>query len=234
LDAKKRLRAIVEASELGAGFQIAMKDLEIRGAGDILGANQHGAIQVVGVSHFIRMLNQAVDNLKEGREAKASTEAPKDVSIEIPLPAFIPDDYIVSAKDKIGVYQRLAAADNFGYLSELKEDLIEDYGKMPTEVANLFNVLELKLLAKEAGLTNIRAENIHGKGERTIILSMSDKVRPENILSLLEFNKKWLVSGSKLKITFEDVGVNWVDGLKQSLKELGKKLKNRPGAEVEK
>ena len=234
LDAKKRLRAIVEASELGAGFQIAMKDLEIRGAGDILGANQHGAIQVVGVSHFIRMLNQAVENLKEGREAKASAEAPKDVSIEIPLPAFIPDDYIVSAKDKIGIYQRLAAADNFSYLAELKDDLVEDYGKMPTEVANLFHVLELKLLAKKAGLTNIRADNIHGRGERILVLSMSDQVRPENILSLLEFNKKWLVSCSKLKITFEDVGVNWVDGLKESLKELGKKVKNAPGSEVKK
>ena len=70
LDAKKRLRAIVEASELGAGFQIAMKDLEIRGAGDILGANQSGAINIVGVSHFVRMLNQAVEDLKAGRKVE--------------------------------------------------------------------------------------------------------------------------------------------------------------------
>lgn len=234
LDAKKRLRAIVEASELGAGFQIAMKDLEIRGAGDILGANQHGAIQVVGVSHFIRMLNQAVENLKEGRETKTVTEPPRDVSIEIPLPSFIPDDYIVSSKDKIGVYQRLAAADNFEYLEELRDDLIEDYGRMPKEVANLFYVLELKLFAKKANLTNIRAENIHGRGERLIILSMSDLVRPENILSLLEYNSKWLVSGSKLKISFEELGPNWVDGLKESLEALGRKIKNTPGSVAEK
>ena len=128
----------------------------------------------------------------------------------------------------------MAAADNFSYLAELKDDLVEDYGKMPTEVANLFHVLELKLLAKKAGLTNIRADNIHGRGERILVLSMSDQVRPENNLSLLEFNKKWLVSCSKLKITFEDVGVNWVDGLKESLKELGKKVKNAPGSEVKK
>jgi len=233
IDAKKRLRAIVEASELGAGFQIAMKDLEIRGAGDILGANQHGAINVVGVSHFIRMLNKAVEDLKEGRQTK-TTEVPQEVSIEIPLPAFIPDDYIVSSKDKIGVYQRLAAADNFGYLEELEQDLIEDYGRMPKEVANLFHVLELKLLAKKAYLTNIRAENIHGKGERQLILSMSDLVRPENILSLLEYNSKWLVSGSKLKISFEVLGVSWVDELKESLRRLGKKMKNLPGEKVQK
>ena len=162
------------------------------------------------------------------------TGVPKEVSIEIPLPAFIPDDYIVSAKDKIGVYQRLAAADNFEYLSELKADLIEDYGRMPKEVANLFYVLELKLLAGKAFLTNIRAENIHGKGERMIVLSMSDKVRPENVLSLLDYNAKWLVSGTKLKILFSDLGVNWVDELKEGLKQLGRGLKNRPGAEVEK
>lgn len=234
LDAKKRLRAIVEASELGAGFQIAMKDLEIRGAGDILGANQHGTLNVVGVSHFIRMLNQTVDQLKEGKEAEVETGVPKEVSIEIPLPAFIPDDYIVSAKDKIGVYQRLAAADNFDYLSELRADLIEDYGRMPKEVANLFHVLELKLLAGKAFLTNVRAENIHGKGERMIVLSMSDKVRPENILNLLEYNSKWLVSGSKLKIGFVELGVNWVDELKEGLKRLGRAMKNIPGAEVEK
>lgn len=233
IDAKKRLRAIVEASELGAGFQIAMKDLEIRGAGDVLGANQHGAISVVGVSHFIRMLNQAVDSLKDGKEAKMGG-VPQEVSIEIPVPSFIPDDYIVSAKDKIGVYQRLSAADNFEYLCELRDDLIQDYGKMPMEVSNLFSVLELKLYAKKALLTNVRAENIHGKGERTIVLSMSDQIKPENILNMLEFNDKWLVSGTKLKISFEDLGVNWVDGLKESLKRLGNKMKNKLGDKVEK
>jgi transcription-repair coupling factor (superfamily II helicase) len=234
LDAKKRLRAIVEASELGAGFQIAMKDLEIRGAGDILGASQHGSLNVVGVSHFIRMLNQTVENLKEGRVDEVATGVLKEVSIEIPLPSFIPDDYIVSAKDKIGVYQRLAAADNFDYLSELRTDLIEDYGRMPKEVANLFHVLEMKLLASRAFLTNVRAENIHGKGDRLVVLSMSDKVKPENILNVLEYNAKWLVSGTKLKINFEDLGVNWVDELKESLKRLGKSMKNKPGDQVKK
>ena len=234
IDAKKRLRAIVEASELGSGFQIAMKDLEIRGAGDILGANQHGTIQVVGVSHFIRMLNQAVEDLKEGKISAEAGELPQEVSIEIPLPAFIPDDYIVSSKDKISVYQRLAAADNFNYLEELRSDLIEDYGRMPKEVANLFYVLEIKMLAKRAGLTNVRAENIYGKGEREIVLSMSNRVRPEHILNLLEYNSEWLVSGNKLKIPMEELGVSWVDELKEGLKRLGKKAKNIPGSVAEK
>ena len=98
LDAKKRLRAIVEATELGSGFQIAMKDLEIRGAGDILGAKQHGVINVVGVSHFIRMLNKAVDDLKAGKVMRA--EEPEEVAIELPISAYIPDTYIVTAKTR--------------------------------------------------------------------------------------------------------------------------------------
>ena len=232
LDAKKRLKAIVEANELGAGFQIAMKDLEIRGAGDILGANQSGAIQVVGVSHFVRMLNQAVDSLKKGKKVDEGSAVP-DVTIEIPLPAYVPDEYIVSAKEKISVYQKLAAADTLEYLTELKTELIEDYGKMPEEVSNLFRVLEIKMLAKKASIINVKAENVHSQEDRQIVLHMSGKVRPENIMSLLDFNSHWIISGTKLKIPFKDLGVPWVEGLKKSLTALGKKMKNLPGAEVE-
>lgn len=233
LDAKKRLKAIVEANELGAGFQIAMKDLEIRGAGDILGANQSGAIQVVGVSHFVRMLNQAVDSLKKGKKVEEGQAVP-EVTIEIPLPAYIPDEYIVSAKEKISVYQKLAGADTADYLTELKAELTDDYGKMPEEVANLFRVLEVKMLAKKAGIINVKAENVHSSEDRQIVLHMSGKVRPENIMSLLDCNSKWVISGTKLKISFKDLGVQWVEELKKGLAALGKKAKNAPGSEVEK
>lgn len=234
LDAKKRLKAIVEANELGAGFQIAMKDLEIRGAGDILGANQSGAIQVVGVSHFIRMLNQAVDDLKKGKKVKDHETSIKDVTIEIPLPAYIPDEYIVSSKEKISVYQKLAGADTLEYLTELRTELVEDYGRMPEEVSNLFRVLEIKMFAKKAGVINVKAENVHSQEDRQIVLHMSDKVRPENIMSLLEYNGKWVISGTKLKISFRDLGLSWVEELNKCLLALGKKMKNLPGSEVEK
>jgi len=233
LDAKKRLRAIVEANELGAGFQIAMKDLEIRGAGDILGANQSGAIQVVGVSHFIRMLNQAVDDLKKGRKVTDEHSVP-EVTIEIPLPAYVPDEYIISSKEKISVYQKLASADTLEYLTELRAQLVEDYGRMPEEVANLFRVLESKMLGKKARIINVKAENVHGTDDRQIVLHMSSHVKPENIMSLLDENSKWIISGTKLKIKIKDLGVNWVEELKKSLAALGKKMKNAPGSEVEK
>lgn len=225
IDAKKRLRAIVEASELGSGFQIAMKDLEIRGAGDILGVNQHGAINVVGVSHFMRMLNKAVDDLKAGK--RTETDEIIDVSIELPLTCFIPDNYVVNTKEKINVYQRLASADNKEYLDELASELVEDYGQMPREVRNLFRVLELKILAKKAFLTNIKAENIHDPDQRQIVMTMSDKMKPEHIFNMLEYNSKWIISGSKLKIKSKDLGVNWFSELRENVRRLGGSLKKK-------
>ncbi|MBP9718449.1 transcription-repair coupling factor [Candidatus Gracilibacteria bacterium] len=223
LDAKKRLRAIVEASELGAGFQIAMKDLEIRGAGDILGVNQHGVINVVGVSHFIRMLNKAVEDLQAGRQAAAVGEEP-EVAIELPLTSYIPDDYIVNSKEKINVYQRMAAADSLDYLDEVKEDVIEDFGKLPREVSNLFRVIELKILAKRAAITVVKAENVHMQTGKYIVMYMSKHVKPENIVYMLSHNAKWEVSGTKLRINIENLGLSWFDELKTCVKMLGEKI----------
>ncbi len=222
LDAKKRLRAIVEASELGAGFQIAMKDLEIRGAGDVLGVNQSGTINVVGVSHFMRMLKKAVDDLKEGRKGDHLKEAEEneEVTIELPLNAYIPDNYILSSKEKISVYQKLSNADTKTYLDELQNDTVEEYGKMPKEVLNLFTVLHLKILAKEAGIVNVKAENIHKKEKQEIVLQMGSKVKPENIVNMLNYNQYWRITGTRLRIKTAELGNDWVKGLEESLKAL--------------
>lgn len=225
LDAKKRLRAIVEACELGSGFQIAMKDLEIRGAGDILGANQHGVINVVGVSHFMRMLNKAVADLKAGRVLEGEEEI-SDVSIELPVPAYIPDSYVVDARDKISAYQKLSSADTVTYLEEIRDEFIEEYGKMPEEVFNLFKIIELKIFAKMAGLVNIRAESVPMSKDKEIVLHMSKKVKPANIISILEYNPKWVISGQKLRINVGDLGMRWFNELKESVKALGKAAKH--------
>jgi transcription-repair coupling factor (superfamily II helicase) len=223
LDAKKRLRAIVEASELGSGFQIAMKDLEIRGAGDILGVNQHGVINVVGVSHFIRMLNKAVEDLQAGKISDDSEVEP-EVSIELPMTAYIPDDFILNSKEKINIYQRMAGADTVDSLEELKDDVVEEYGKLPREVVNLFRVIELKMYAKKAGLTIVKAENIHMKVGKQIILFMGKHVKPGNIVYMLSHNSAWAISGNKMKILIENLGLNWFDELKECIKMLGEKI----------
>lgn len=223
LDAKKRLKAIVEASELGSGFQIAMKDMEIRGAGDILGAKQHGVINVVGVSHFIRMLNKAVEDLKAGRIMRE--EEPEDISVELPVTAFIPDQYITNTKEKVSVYQKLSAADSMQYLEEVREDLIADYGPLPVEVINFFKVIEMKINARLAGIVGVKAESVYLTKDKEVILQMSNLVKPENIMNLLEYNHKWTISGNKLKIKIEDLGFQWEDELNNCLKKLAEKVK---------
>jgi len=230
LDAKKRLRAIVEASDLGSGFQIAMKDLEIRGAGDILGANQHGVINVVGVSHFMRMLNKAVEDLKAGRRSVgADGEEESVVTIELPIPAYIPDSYIINSKDKIGAYQKLAAVDNVEYLDEIREELLEEYGKMPREVSSLFRIIELKIYAKKAGITNVKAEAVYGtgaSGDKDIVLTMGPRVKPANIISLLEYNPSWIITGNKLRVKITELGTQWFEELKNCIAKLSEVAKH--------
>lgn len=223
LDAKKRLKAIVEASELGSGFQIAMKDLEIRGAGDILGAKQHGVINVVGVSHFIRMLNKAVEDLKAGRVLRE--EEPDDITVELPISAFIPDKYITNTKEKIAVYQKLSGADSLDYLKEVKDELMTEYGHLPLEVVNFFKVIEMKMHAKAAGVVGVKAESVYLTKDKEVILHMSNLVKPENIMNLLDYNNQWMISGNKLKIRMESLGFQWVDELNNCLKALATSVK---------
>ena len=223
LDARKRLKAIVEASELGSGFQIAMKDLEIRGAGEILGANQSGTMQVVGVSHFIRMLNKAVDDLRSGRTEES--DEIQEVSIELPINAYIPDYFIPVSKDKISYYQKLSGANDISYLQEIKEDMQDEYGRLPNEVHNLLQVIELKIHAKAANLLNVKSQDssISTKGKQ-IVLTISDKVKPTNIISLLNHNEKWVISGNKLRINLEHLGAHWFQELINSVEALSKKI----------
>ena len=225
LDAKKRLRAIVEASDLGSGFQIAMKDLEIRGAGDILGANQHGVINVVGMAHFMRMLNKAVEDLKMGRVIEGE-EVVENVSVELPIPAYIPDNYISDSKEKIGTYQKLSSADSNDYLKEIRDELIDAFGKMPREVDNLFKIIQLKMIAKDAGLMNIKSETVPMSKDKEIVLHMSGAVKPANIVNLLEYNPNWRIIGSRLRINKKLLTENWFKELNNCVKKLSKKAEH--------
>lgn len=218
LDAKKRLRAIVDASELGSGFQIAMRDLEIRGAGDILGISQHGSMRVVGVNHFMRMLNKTIEEIEAGRKTEGKEEKP-DVVIELPLEAYIPDKYIPDTKDKINVYQKLSSVNNFELLEEFREDLIADYGQFHKQVANLFAVLQIKIYAKKAGLISVRAVTMGAAGKQ-IVLHLGDEVTAEPIINLLKHNPKWMVSGDRLKIDMKALGFNWSTVLMEDIQKL--------------
>lgn len=197
-DAKKRLRAIVEACELGSGFQVAMRDLEIRGAGEILGASQSGSMQTVGVSHYLRMLKAAVEELRRG--GKEEVEIEENVEIQLPVEAFIPAFYITESEDKISVYQKLAGSESEEILKEFETDLREEYGEPPRQVQSLFAILRLKLACRRSGVIRIKAED-KNKGERDIVLTLSSRVTAKEIMQLLSVNPQWKISGNQLRVT---------------------------------
>jgi len=212
VDARKRLRAIVEASELGAGFQIAMKDLEIRGAGEILGANQAGAMKDAGVSHFVRMLHKTMDEIKSG-EIGTEVEEEENVSVEIPLSAYIPPSFIPSADEKIQVYQELASSESAEDLEEVKKDLRDDYGELPTEVENLCKVIRLKLALKAAHMSGVRVHKASHKSHE-IILRMGKGFTPDQIFGLLKNTKaKWVITAEALKLELPILPVTWYQDL---------------------
>ena len=216
LDAKKRLRAIVEASELGAGFQIAMKDLEIRGAGEILGANQSGTMKDAGVSHFVRMLHKTMEEMKSG-EVSVEVEEQENITVEIPLSAYIPPSYIPNANEKIQVYQELASAESVEHLEEIRKDLREDYGDWPKEVENLCKVIGLKLLLRDANLSGVRIHKVSHKAHE-ITLRMGQSFTPDQVFGLLKnAEEKWVITANAIKLTLDTLPVSWYDQLCESV-----------------
>ncbi len=157
--AHQRLRTIYEATELGAGFGIAMKDLEIRGAGTLLGPRQSGHITAIGFSLYTRLLAEAVEEQKALREGKPKPPprlpAP---TVDLPLDAFIPEDYVTDVETRLELYKKLAEADAAEKLDDVLKEYTDRFGKPPPEVANLFYAVRIKALAAKAGIESISTE----------------------------------------------------------------------------
>jgi transcription-repair coupling factor (superfamily II helicase) len=153
--ARKRLHAIFSASDLGAGYQIALSDLEIRGAGNILGAEQHGFMAAVGFEMYTRLLAEAVDMLR-GRRPPPE---PAAVRLDLPGSAFLPDDYIASSGAKLEAYRRFARLRSDADAEALRADLRDRYGPIPPPVEGLFNAVRVRLAAEAAGVPEVRAED---------------------------------------------------------------------------
>jgi transcription-repair coupling factor (superfamily II helicase) len=157
-EARKRLQAIFNASELGAGFQIALSDLEIRGAGNILGGEQSGHMAAVGFDLYSRMLAEAVEAQKASREGRAPmVEAPQAV-VDLPVDAHLPDDYVPDEAQKLELYRRLARARSAGDVAAFRQEVTDRFGPLPPSVQRLVEVAELRLAAEAAGVSSISRE----------------------------------------------------------------------------
>ncbi len=159
--AEKRLEAIREFTEFGAGFKLAMRDLEIRGAGNILGAEQHGFIVAVGFDLYSQMLEEAVRELKG--EAAVEHHLP---SLDLPVDAFVPSDYVQDPSQKIEIYKRLAAAQDVAEVQDLLAEVEDRFGQTPESVESLFRVASIRLRGEELDVSGIRRE----RGD--VVLSM--------------------------------------------------------------
>jgi transcription-repair coupling factor (superfamily II helicase) len=160
--AEKRLRTIFEATELGAGFGIAMKDLEIRGAGTLLGTKQSGSISAVGFSLYTQLLSQAVEEQKAKR-AGNKKEAPvlrrPEPSVDLPLQAFLPDDYVTDIDLRLSLYQKLTGINTIEQAEDLAQELKDRFGPLPAEVQNLVYAVKLKAIGVKSGIESISTNN---------------------------------------------------------------------------
>jgi len=162
--AEKRLRTIFEATELGAGFNIAIKDLEIRGAGNLLGVKQSGQISAVGFNLYCRLLAEAVEREKSKRSGTADRPAPPSLpppNIDLPLATYIPEEYVADLNTRLSLYQRLADVKSVDEIEGLANEFSDRFGTLPDEVKNLLYAVRVKALAAKAGIESITSE--HGQ-----------------------------------------------------------------------
>ncbi len=158
-EARKRLQAIFNASELGAGFQIALSDLEIRGAGNILGGEQSGHMAAVGFDLYSRLLADAVEEGKARRDGREAVIEKTGAVLDLPIDAHLPDEYVPDEAQKLELYRRLARARSAGDIAAFRQEVTDRFGPMPLPVARLVEVAELRLGAESAGVSSISRED---------------------------------------------------------------------------
>ena len=219
-DAEKRLDAIAAADELGAGFTLAMQDLEIRGAGEILGEGQSGEMIQVGFTLYTEMLKQAVRDLKKGRQP--DLDAPLGITTEIKLhsPALLPESYCPDIHERLVLYKRLAVCETVQQINAIHEELVDRFGLPEQPVKTLIESHHLRLAAKELGIDAIDATS----EAVTVTFGKNNNVDPTEIILLIQNDKKYRLAGAdKLRFTAEmeniEVRINTVKNVLKTLKE---------------
>jgi transcription-repair coupling factor (superfamily II helicase) len=204
--AEKRLRTIFEATELGAGFGIAMKDLEIRGAGTLLGTRQSGSISAVGFSLYTQLLSQAVEeqkakgagSLKEGRVLKRP-----ETSVDLPLQSYLPDYYVSDIDLRLSLYQKLTGINSIEQAEDLAQELKDRFGALPVEVQNLIYAVKLKVFGMKSGIESISTNN----HIVTIRLFAGLQFNRQKLLPFLRYGVK--IGVSQLIINLKNLGKDW-------------------------
>ncbi|WJV60867.1 transcription-repair coupling factor [Pectobacteriaceae bacterium C52] len=186
VDAHKRLEAIASLEDLGAGFALATHDLEIRGAGELLGEDQSGQMESVGFSLYMELLESAVESLKAGREPSLEDLISSQTDVELRLPALLPDDFIPDVNTRLSFYKRIASAKQANELDELKVELIDRFGQLPDATRSLLQIAALRQQARKLGIKRIESNEKGG----FIEFSQDNCVDPAHLIGLLQREPK--------------------------------------------
>ena len=211
-EARQRLETIREASELGAGYTIAMRDLEIRGAGDILGTRQSGHIAAVGFDLYTRLLKRAVQEQRARREGRPVPPEPLgSIRIDLPIPVRLPEEYVPDVRLRLQMYRRLAELNSMAQIDEMEQEMADRFGPLPTPAKNLLYQLRLKALARDAGVGAIGVE----KGRLALRSGRGDYADRERLRRAL---------GGRVSVSRRDVWLpqrpDWREELVTILKEM--------------
>ncbi len=207
--ASKRLRTIFEATELGAGFQIAMKDLEIRGAGNILGAEQSGHVGAVGFDLYCRLLSDTVKDLKSGDEKRSFRTEP---IIDLPIQARIPDDYVPDLNTRLALYRRLAKIESVDQSKEMWGEMRDRFGDVPREIENMLYGVRIKLLAGDSGVQRVFSEG------NQVVLTFGEDASVDRVFLQRSFGSSVKVGGSQVRLDRKKLGKHWMRILEEVLR----------------
>jgi transcription-repair coupling factor (superfamily II helicase) len=199
-DAQKRLEAIESLEDLGAGFTLATQDLEIRGAGELLGEEQSGQIQEIGVGLYLELLERAVSALRDGREPDLGGPLHAGCEIDLQLPALLPEDYMPDVHLRLQLYKRLAGAPDQPRLDDLQSEMIDRFGPLPPPARTLFQVHRLRLRAAILGLRRLEV----GAHAGAVEFGAGHRVDPQRIVRLLQQDPAYRLDGQhRLRVRLE-------------------------------
>jgi transcription-repair coupling factor (superfamily II helicase) len=189
--ARQRLEAIQTMDELGAGFYLAMHDLEIRGAGEVLGENQSGAMQEIGFNLFTEMLNRAVAALKQGKEPDLMQPLGIATEINLHTPALLPSDYAPDVHERLTLYKRLANGDSLDDITAMHEELVDRFGELPPQAQSLLDSHRLRLLCKPLGIVKLDATS-----EQIVLhFEPNPPIEPMSIIKLIQKDRNYKLAG---------------------------------------
>tara|TARA_Y100001935_G_scaffold254248_1_gene262632 strand:+ start:1126 stop:4575 length:3450 start_codon:yes stop_codon:yes gene_type:complete len=209
-DSMKRLEVIESLEELGAGFTLASHDLEIRGAGELLGEEQSGQIHEVGFTMYIEMLEQTVKALKSGKEPNLDKSIHHGTEIDLQIPALIPEQYIPDVHLRLMQYKKISSIDSFAMLDEVKIEMIDRFGLLPDYLKNLFEIQKIKFSTKSLGLKKIEI----GPNGGRIIFKDKPEIDTKRLIQLIRTEPKIYSMDGPNKLKFQMKSDNFPDRLK--------------------